>query len=644
MITLPNILKKHLTFFSILVFISLSFFLYINNINGDFVFDDYPRIVESPDIRELSNIPQFFVSPFHYQNPETGIFRPLTVISFAINYSMWGFSSWGYHLTNIIMHGLVGAILFQFIINIFREKKENKDIVTISAFLASLLFLFHPITTEAVNSIFNRSESLSALFGLLALNFFITSEGWKKVVIFCSFLFIALLSKESAVTFFIVAMLIFLRSLYKKRKIDKVTLISLLSGGGSILLYALLRFIAVGEYFLKTNATLVENPLKYVDPLTRIATSFKIYLLYLKQLFWPFALTSDYSFNQIPSESFSSPIVYVGVMFFVALVILWGWSFVKRYTVFIGLSILLIAYIIISNLISVIGTIMGERLMYLPLIGIAVAVVPLIQWGVKKEKYTLISILGLILCIFLFTTWSRNEDWKTQDALFMKAAQRSPGSVLARSNSGAMFLLRGDYENAKKELISANAIYDRYNHAVNNLGLVYQHEGDFEKADYYYKKTIEIDSDYINAHINLLRSLFLQEKYDEVLIQAEQVSNITTVKFYKALALINIDPIKGEEYINQEKPLKEYGGEYTKGVLEYTKGNYSAAETYLHNALNAQPVDEYLLNTLAWNYYLEGNNREALRTILVLKQNDTWLSQKYYLKFCEKTQICEQLN
>lgn len=129
---------------------------YANALGTPFIFDDTAAIVDNPTVRTLQ-FPDALFSP--RENPTAG--RPLVNLSFALNYAAGGTNPVGYHAVNIAIHLLCGVLLFA----IARRTFESDDV----ALAIALLWIVHPLNTEAVDYVTERSESLMALFFLLTL-------------------------------------------------------------------------------------------------------------------------------------------------------------------------------------------------------------------------------------------------------------------------------------------------------------------------------------------------------------------------------------------------------------------------------------------------------------------------------------------
>src|ERR1051326_1630275 len=129
--------------------------VYINSLGGQFVFDDTSIIQGNPQIRSISWDSLGHIFGSHYwQGAEThgGLYRPVVMLSYAINYAWGELDPWGYHLINVLVHGLNSALVLLVILELFRDRAF--------AMWSGLLFALHPIHTEGVAYVVGRAESL----------------------------------------------------------------------------------------------------------------------------------------------------------------------------------------------------------------------------------------------------------------------------------------------------------------------------------------------------------------------------------------------------------------------------------------------------------------------------------------------------
>ena len=538
-----------------LLFICLAFLIFGITINYDFVFDDVPRVKNNEFIKQPSNFFKIFTS--YYAGETSGVYRPVTVASFSLNYFLFGIKPWSYHLINIILHIINSWLLFLLLKKISKQKYLP--------ILSSLLFLVLPIHTEAVVGIIGRAELLGFGFSLLCFILLIKnkSKSRLKIGLACLFLLSGLLSKETAMAvipiFFCLVVFDFRNYIY-----------SWLSLVFTFLIYFLIRILVLGENLLTNNATLVENPLKFVTIKERVLTGFKVLYLYLQKTLLGTNLSSDYSYNQITMvDKYTDLYTSAGVFISLVFLILICWPFFKRSSSILTISLagnfFWWPYLLISNLGWPIGTIMGERLMYFPSAGICIFLALFFLFIKKLKPSKIFNLVWLIIFIFLiffysYASYDRSLEWKDEKTLFKSAAIKSPNSVLSRSNLGAMHILDREYVKAEQEILIANKIYPHYPHAVNNLGLIYLYRQDYDSAEKQFLKTLKVSPQYSNAYENLALTYFYQRKYKQakdILLKYYFGDNHKAEFFLKELFTKNIKQAVRENNKTKQKLLIE---------------------------------------------------------------------------------------
>ena len=473
------------------LFFVLVFLIYGKTISGDFVFDDR-YIVNSNQTFQLENFVNVVTSP--YWNTESGLYRPITLVSYAVNYSVFGTKPWSFHFVNLIFYSWTCYLIFLFI-----KKLTQKELL---AFLSALIFLVLPIHSEAVANIIGRAEILALFFSLLFLLEIIKEK--PKTFLAGLWLLLALGSKENATIIIPLGLILFLQKNTGLKYKDWLSI----SWGAFIYFGSRLQVLG-WSYFSNLETSIVENPLKFESVIPRTATSFKILTIYLQKTFWPFNLCSDYSYNQIPAlKNFADIWALAGLIIFtlfvVSIFIFWH----RKPIISFSAAIFVFGFLITSNIPFTTGTIAGERLIYYPSLGLAIITAYVLTLLIKKLPSLwpkiIVGILTTLLIIFYaWQSHARSLDWLTEKSLFTSATKCAPNSVLSRSNYGAMLYQAGDLENAEKELLAAEKIYNGYPKSLNNLGLVYWKKGEKEKAREYFLKALDFKFPYSGAYENL---------------------------------------------------------------------------------------------------------------------------------------------
>ncbi len=484
----------------------LSFLIFGNGIAGDFVFDDATIVQNRGDLKNSGDFFNLFISPYHQNMPKTGLYRPLTMASYFLNHLIFGSSPASFHIFNIVIHALNSFLVFWLVSLLFRRRSL--------AYISYLLFLFHPIHTEAVTSIVGRAELLAFFWSLITFYLFLKN---RKILAGAAFLF-ALMSKESALA--LVPMVFFIEwSVFGKRffAVFKNLLFFIIP----LAIYSLLRYLALGWYFAGGITTsIVENPLKFVDWHERIFTALKVLSMYWEKLIWPIRLSADYSYNAIPvvKNIFSSLPSFLGLLVLTILVASFILPKIHKTSFGFGAAVFFFPYLIVSNLLFPVGTIMGERLMYFSSLGFAIMAAFILTKIFDYKKWSAKMVYGLLTAILIFyggRAVIRNKDWHDNQALFYATVKESPNSLITRTALAGVHIRADEWDLAKEQLKIAGSIYEDNSHLQNLLGVIADHEGNYVLAEEKYRKSLELNPDAINSYINLAELYLKQGRFEK---------------------------------------------------------------------------------------------------------------------------------
>lgn len=568
--------------------IVLSFALFGNGIGGNFVFDDTIVVVGNPFINgQLDGFWKIFTNPYFAYQPRPGLYRPLTIVSYSLNSFIFGFSPAGFHVVNILLHALASFLIFGLFYRVGGK---------IIAFAGFMFFMFLPIHVEAVTSIVGRAEILSLIFTVGALIFVLKQRYVLASVLF----FLGLLSKEMAISF--LPIFLFLDFLWHKKSIKAVSK-DLIYFVPSLALYSVLRYAALGGYFLKNDATPVYNPIKFAPLLSGLWTSFKVFYLYLEKTFFPYSLSTDYSYNQIPliKNLFTSVGAMLGVAIFCLLVFLFFRT--KNFLMRFGVIIFLSSYFVVSNWIFKTGTIMAERLMYTPTLGLALMAGVVVNYFVLKtpNKKVLYGFLSLVLVFYGLVILDRNKDWLSDKNLFESAYTAAPNSVVNQTNKAYLDFIAGNYRETELRLNEVLNIAPEHVPALNLAGQNYKKLGQYQKAEESWKKAITLRSDYLRAYLSL-GILYYENGYNQsaenVLSEAIKIYPRWNEIFVLSLTKINLNQY--DEAINlikarfgENPAIKEL--KLALGIAYLRKGDKNMAISYLNQVRNPEKsMDEFL--------------------------------------------------
>lgn len=517
------------------------FILYANTLNHDYVLDDFGVIVENPITRSgVSGIGKIFNSSYRegYYNDESGLYRPLSRVMFAIEWQIAPGNPSLSHLVNVLMYAFTCGFIFYVL---YQYLKPNYWVPLIAA----LIFTFHPVHTEVVANIKSRDEILALLclaVMMLGAKRFAEKDGIMWMVVTWVSYFLALLSKESSITFIaIVPLCVYF---FSKASVKQNIIIS----GGLVAvtaLYLVIHRSVIGDVGVH-NVPVVDNSLNATDSFFKQRmTAIYILGLYLKLLFFPASFSCDYSYNTVPLiESASNPYFIVAFMIHVALFVYALIGLPKKSLISFGILFYFITLSIGSNIFYIIGTNMADRLIFIPSLGFAIIIGLLLVrvfkvkdvnvfkgWGeMLKKAPVLFLLLGMVLMLYGFKTYSRNKDWKNISTLFRKDIQTVPNSAHMHLYYVGMITNKDTLANL--QAINPQLKLDRINEAIvhlkkaagiwaefpdvyNQLGKMYGELNINDSSIVNYQRAIELAPGNPQYYNNMATIYFRTGRYDE---------------------------------------------------------------------------------------------------------------------------------
>jgi hypothetical protein len=421
--------RYHLAAVLALVLATLAAFS--NSFSTGFALDNQTLILQDTRIQSLSikNAGRIFRHTYWWPSGESGLYRPLTTLSYLLNYTILGNGDHpaGYHWINVFLHLGNVLLVFALVLHLIRGRAHALR----TAFFAALLWAVHPVLTESVTNIVGRADLLAGfgvLSGFLCYLKSVETTGRRRgawLMGLAATTTVGVFSKESAVV--LPAVLVLYELSFEKRwKVLSRALIATLVPIGAMLgLRA-----AVLSAALPTETPFLDNPIVGAGFWTGRLTALEILARYLWLTVWPIKLSADYSYLQIPLArgSVEDWMSWLAVTVAVALTILL-WRHSRLSFFFVGFASL--ALLPTANLLFPIGAMMAERFLYLPLVGLMAAVV--LGMDAASERLGSSGVV-LTVCVigaaagFGIRTWRRNVDWTDDKTMATAGVQTSPGS------------------------------------------------------------------------------------------------------------------------------------------------------------------------------------------------------------------------
>ncbi len=502
------------------------FLLYSNTLTHGYVLDDFSQIKENFVTKQgFDGIATQWTTHARYgYRPGPGeLYRPVPMSMFSIEWELDPDTPELSHIINVLLYALTGGILFLTLARMMR--KYN----LIFPLLATLFFMAHPVHVEVVANIKSRDEIVMFLMCILTLNFiwrYIEKENIKWIIGAVFTYIIALFSKENSITF--IAIFPLCIYFFTDKKIKNIILTSLPFLLCAIV-FILIRSNVIGAFGNPGNISVLDNFLAgATNEGTQLASVFLLLGKYLWTLLFPHPLCSDFGYNQIPLTNLGdwrtllSLLAWVAMGMF-ALMKLRSknlWSFIILF--------FLINFSISSNIIIMIGTSFGDRLLYSASPAFAMALAYLLM-KIFKEKikdnqpfsfsyiFNNKALWGTtIVILFLYSakTFTRNYDWESSFTLYEKDIEVSPNSAKLNFHYGLELVKNGNdaatpkekkswYDKAKFHFTKATEILPAYHDAYGQLGLAYYRDKNFPKALEHYNLALKYRPNFALVHSNM---------------------------------------------------------------------------------------------------------------------------------------------
>jgi tetratricopeptide (TPR) repeat protein len=424
--------------------------------------------------------------------------RWVAFFTFSLNDYFGQDNPFGYHFVNLAIHIGSAITCYWLVLLTFRTPRladEGRSGTKSALSLVSgLLFLTHPVQTEAVTYIWQRTESLAGFFYLMSLCLYVKfrlgekagrQSSWESplgyYVASCVVAAISAMTKEIVITLpatIILYEIVFFGKVSTRFKRLVLTVTPFLS---------LLLIVPV----LARQSPAVTKNLLYESPSTwsYMLTQVRVAATYLRLLAWPAEQNLDYDFPL--SQSILAPDVLLGMLLILSMVILGilahkSWPLVTFGTIwfFITLSPT-------SSIVTLPDVIFEHRL-YLPLVGFAFVVIGIIAASGRRERI-LTAVAIIVLVVFSAGTYRRNNTWQNDVALWQDTVKKSPGKARPWVNLAMSYINVAEYDKALEALSQAVVLKPDYAAAYENIGVAHFHKKAYQPAIAAFEKAIALD-------------------------------------------------------------------------------------------------------------------------------------------------------
>ncbi len=497
---------------------------YLNSLANSFAYDDTFIIQGNARVHNWMAWREIWLTPYWPSvGKELGLYRPLTIFLFAVQWAVGNGAAWLFHLVNILTHALVSVLVFLLLARITTR---------VPAMLGALVFAVHPLHTEAVANMVGQAELTAAAMVLGAcLIHAARPEGmyvsWPRRVAMGALFLLAVLAKESAVV--LPGLLVLIDLMQRRVPLTRRGAVAYIDAMAftTFLFVALLfgylafRFDALGGTLVGTDAGPSFPYLKE----HRLLNAFRAFPEYLRLLFFPADLTIDY----VPATVFA--VTSFEAMAIVGLILLVGMSCLMLATPWAPLIGAAPAWFIISvspvsNIFFPIGVLIAERTLYLPsmALSILVAVVAanITTTVSQKAKRNASIALACAVLAMGYRTWIRNPDWKDTASVQQGVFRDHPESYHAQWSRALAEWGRGNLDEAARWFKIALRTYPRDSGMLGTYGAFLMAVGEDSAAIEYAKIAYDMHPFMPNTNVLLAFLYTADHQHENALAMIEK--------------------------------------------------------------------------------------------------------------------------
>ena len=559
--------------------LSLTVGVYLVHLGGPFIYDDIPYIVENEDLRQLW--PPHWLEPGGGEHSQVNG-RPVLGFTLALNYAFGGLVVWKYRLVNAVLHLVCTLVLYGVLRRLLGMVDEVACRAGELAFCSALLWSVHPLNSEVVYYIAQRSVALMGICYLATCYFFLRGinggSHWLTAAVLCCAT--GMMAKETMVS----APLVILFC-------DRA-----FAGGslGAVLRRRTWFYLGLAASWLVLIRGLWYRPHKETIVFDSAVESWN-YLLnqcqmistYIVRAFWPHPLVLDYG---IPVPLMVGDVWGPGILI-IGSVLLVGWALVRRpLWGWAGLSFFLLLAPT-SSVVPIITEVGAERRMYLPLAliisSLIVATYIVLDRSIRFAVPVWIP-TGAVVCAVVLLgglTVRRGFDYRSEVAIWQSVVAVDPSNFRAQINLARSLQDQGDLTGALGSYRQALELDQKAEIAHLGVGSVLQMLGDNQAAVHSYRRALELKPDYARAYLNLGQIKRVEGDF----AAAEEL-------YRRALSL---EPVSS-------------GIHASLGKLFFARDRHDSAAVYFRRAIGLDPEHAESHNSLCTVLAVQGKYAAAL--------------------------------
>lgn len=495
-------------------------------IRNGFTYDDVYIIQKNGAIKVLGDWWKLFGQSYWPAQWGSDGYRPLTMLAFMLERAADNNAPWVYHAANIGLYAIIAALVFFL---------ARTILPLAGAVIAAALFAVHPVHVEAVAGLVGQAELLVALFVVPAVTIYINGRNGEgltlnRQIAICVLFALACFSKEHGITLPVLLLAAELIAVVDKDSIAKrfvklrPFVLALTAIG--------LGYLAVHQ-FVSQGTSMGFHPFvvfstNRVGAEGRIWTMFGFVPDWLRLLLWPAHLQTEYAPPEYPVVRDFALYQVPGMLIVLAAIALLVVATRRRSTaVAFGLAFAIVALLPTSNFLVATGLLLAERTLFLPSVGMMIAVGASVPWLYKHLKVTPLrtAAAGVFMALIaagIFKSHQRTKVWLDNETLFTAGIVDAPNVYRSHYVLGAWRFGQKRKIEGERLYMRAIELYDRDPYVFMGMGQEYQNFGMYRPSIPQFRRVLEIDSTFVEARAALGLSLTMIGQYDEAEAQVRR--------------------------------------------------------------------------------------------------------------------------
>lgn len=590
----PSTFPSLLSIFGVpLLLAAVTFLVYWQSLNSDFVYDARHEILEEGFITSISNLPSVLSLKVLGMNLFLGT-RPGQLLYLMLIASICGKEPFGYHLCSNLLHAANVALLFVLLRRLIEKEmpelnERGRLKAQCAAVVVTLAFALHPIAVESVSEVSYSSSLLVAFFTLLALlaatafrpentRFALLWGGWGSL---CALA--AVCCKESGIA--AALLLVVYWFLYRRHEAKGPWVLFMSVASAMTATFLAARFLLAPP-----------SPM----PLGYLGGSFPhvfliqptVWVFMMGQLIWPTHLSADYTLHQA-----GMPSIWLALVILTAVLMLQIWLITRSQLGALGVAIYWSGLLVVSNFVPLLRF-TADRFYYLPLAGVIMQLLSLLIMTLEQERGFWIAVTLLIIALVPFTalTLTRESVFASDSVLWPETLKVSPDSSTANYNVGWDLFQKGDVDGAISYYQKALKTAPNDTEAHSNFGLALLQKGQLADAITQFQDALNSAPNNFIARNNMAVALFQQGQTDEAITQLEKCVKLNPnyAESYYNLGKIFSKSDRMEDAISEYQKALQIDPAHASahnnlGIIFAHEGKLNAAIVEFQDAIQAQP-------------------------------------------------------